>query len=43
MVLSEFFQMTAIIENLLLSWKNFKDYLKHNKSWRPRYEVEDIR
>ena len=29
MVLSESFQVAAIIENLPLSWKDFKNYLKY--------------
>ena len=29
MVLSESFQVAAIIEKLSLSWKEFKNYLKH--------------
>ena len=38
-MLSETFQVTTIIEKLLATWKNFKNYLKHK---RKKMSIEDI-
>ena len=39
MMLSESFQVTAIIEKLLSNWKDFKNYLKHK---RKEMKLEDL-
>ena len=39
MMLSETFQVTTIIEKLSLSWKDFKNYLKHK---RKEMNIEDL-
>ena len=39
MVLSESFQVAAIIEKLPQNWKNFKNYLKHK---RKEMKLEDL-
>ena len=39
MILSETFQVAAIIKKLPLSWKDFKNYLKHK---RKEMSVEDL-
>ena len=39
MVLSESFQVAAIIEKLPPSWKEFKNYLKHK---RKKMRLEDL-
>ena len=39
MILSETFQVTAIIEKLPLGWKDFKNYLKHK---RKKINLEEL-
>ncbi|KAH1130792.1 hypothetical protein J1N35_002170 [Gossypium stocksii] len=39
MIISEYFQVVAIIEKLPLSWNDFKNYLKHK---RKEMSVEDL-
>ena len=39
MMLSETFQVAAIIEKLPPAWKNFKNYLKHK---RKEMSIEDL-
>ena len=39
MVLSETFQVAAIIEKLPLTWKDFKNYLKHKRN---EMSIEDL-
>ena len=39
MVVNEAFQMDAMIEKLLLSWNDFKNYLKHK---RKEMKLEDL-